>query len=418
MTGAVARSILLGAVVIALAGTLAGQYADGDTIIAGMTRTGTNPGVLLGVRPGGAMYTVSTFPGSFVPSGVLPTPDNQSLWIMGADILSSIPTGWVYRMAPDGTFVSVSTIQGFHPSALDVEPGGTAVVTDQAFSSVVRLSASGVTTLYSGFIGGLQCGAIDLNTGGLVTYETKSGTFYRLELNGPPSTLSLPTSAPPMNVGGLHSNPLTGDMLASAGRTLYGLTLAGTKPTLSQVWTSPSQLSLASIERDPRDGTFLVATNFITKPNPVLRIDPITSAVTTVAMPGIASVNGLTIAGSRYLSAATRPEVGKAFHLRLSSPTEPGNPYVAAVSFTFKPGFAVNGRTIHLNPDALFFYSVSNSGIFSRFQGSLSAKGEAFPQILIPSMKALSGVRFYAVALTIGKGGVSKISEPVGVTIH
>lgn len=418
--------LLLGVAVVTPTPSAAGQfhegdviagwnYDNGDVIVGGLVQ-GADPGIMLGVRPGGIVYTLSTFPSLFVPQCVAPTPDNRSLWIMGVDYSL---VGRIYRIAPDGTVVSEHDTQDFLPWMFEVEPGGTALAVDIGFSSVVRFrEGAGVTTLYSGMNGRLNGGAIDLGTGDFIACERRTGAVYRLSLSGRPSTVSVVSGLPSVMKVGLHSDPLTGNMLIGAGRTLFGLRLGMGVPVLTTVWHSSTTLDLESLDRDPRDGTFLAATHFPTQPDAVIRFDPVAATVTPVAKPGIDRVNTVTIAGGRHLSAADRPEVGKVFHLRLSSPTEPGSPYLTALSFGFTPGFQVNGRTIHLNPDPLFFYSLSDATVFVDFQGALDARGEAFPEFLIPPIKALQGIRFYAVSVTIQSGGVSTVSEPVGVTIR
>jgi hypothetical protein len=77
-----------------------------------------------------------------------------------------------------------------------------------------------------------------------------------------------------------------------------------------------------------------------------------------------------------------------------------------------------NGRPIHPNPDPSFFWSLSDPIGLVDFQGASIANGEAFPRFHIPPIKALRGVRFHAVSVTIGPGGPGTISEPVGVTVR
>jgi len=327
--------------------------------------------------------------------------------------------GRIYRIAPDGTVISEYDTDDFLPWMFEVEPGGTALAVDMGFSSVVRFSEGvGVTTLYSSTDWSLIGGAIDLNTGDFITCDGKTGAVYRLSLSGPPSTVSVVTGLPSVTKAGLHSDPWTGNVLIGAGRALFGMRPGTGTPVLSTVWHSPTQLNLQSLDRDPRDGTFLVATSFPAQPDAVLRFDPIALTLTTVAKPGIDRVNTVTIAGGRHLSAADRPAVGKVFHLKVSSPMEAGRPYLTALSFGCTPGFMANGRPIHLNPDPLFFYSLSDPIVFVDFQGALNARGEAFPEFRIPPIKALQGVRFHAVSATIGPGGLGTISEPVGVTVR
>jgi len=409
---------------VALAGPVVAQYQPGDTVFTGTITSSANLGQVLGIRPGGPVYTVKSIPGTFMPLAVQPTPDNQGLWVMG----SSLQAGEVVHIASDGTITSLYRSFGFYPNGFEVDEGGTAVATDMFFSSVVSYTQLGVTTLYSGFRGGMNGGAIDLNTGDFIAYENVSGALYRLPLHGTPSTLRLENGPTAARDSGMHSDPLTGDMLVAVGNSILALQF-GQPPVLTTLWSDVSTtLHLSRIDRDPLSETFLVAANFMAMPNPpnptpsptpyLFRFDPRTSAFTTIIKPGVAGVTAVAVAGSRHLSGVGYARIGTAFHLQVSVPAEPGNPYAVALSFSYKPGFVVQGRRIHLNVDPLLLLSLTNTGIFANFQGYLSTKGEAFPRIALPNLKGLQGQRFYAVAVTIGSGGFNVISEPLGVTIR
>ena len=74
---------------------IAGQYQPGD--VAGVGTTATSD-VLLGVQPGGTVYTIQTqmLGTLFSPQFVAPSPDNQSLWVLG----SSLYAGEAVQVAP------------------------------------------------------------------------------------------------------------------------------------------------------------------------------------------------------------------------------------------------------------------------------------------------------------------------------
>ena len=137
-----------------------------------------------------------------------------------------------------------------------------------------------------------------------------------------------------------------------------------------------------------------------------------------VQLPGT-TVQAVSVAGSRHLTAGNAAYPGQPLSLLVSSPAEPNAAYAVAASFGFRAGIPVgNGRRVNLDPDALFFSSITGTGIFTGFQGILNTRGEASFTMQIPPLKGLSGTRFFAAATTIVNGRFSVISEPVGITIE
>jgi len=418
--------IVAGLLVLVPAGAAAGQFTPGDLIVGCSTLSSLNPGALLGVTSQGKVYTVTPGP-AIIPMVVAPSPDNRTLWVTGYNPVSA--TGEGMQIAPDGTVTALfPPMTTFYPSAIEVDDGGTALICDAYQGGVCRYSQGKFTTLYGGFATGLDAAAIDIATGDLIVYEA-TGPLYRLPMHGPASTTQL-TSLQPLAFLGLHTDPRTGDMIASLGGTLYGFKL--TNPlTMSTLFTAATvTLQFGTIDRDPGNGVFLVPGTFLPVPPPppqvppppaahVFHFDSATAAFTTVANLGACCAGSVTIAGSRHLGGLGYAQVGSTYGLRVSFPGRHGFPYLVAVSLGFRAGIPTGtGRAVQLDPDPLFFYSLTNTGIFSGLQGILNAKGEAVATVALPGAPALRGQRFFAAAVTFSSGRVDRIADTIGITIR
>jgi len=103
----------------------------------------------------------------------------------------------------------------------------------------------------------------------------------------------------------------------------------------------------------------------------------------------------------------------------VSSPSDAGDRYVTAVSFSLSAGIQFpTGHRLYLVPDLLFQLSLTSSGIFRNFQGTLNARGEGYPILDVPNLAGLRGARFYAAVATLNAQGIGLVSEPIGVTIR
>lgn len=102
--------------------------------------------------------------------------------------------------------------------------------------------------------------------------------------------------------------------------------------------------------------------------------------------------------------------------LRFSDPLGAGKPYVAAASFGSSPGIRIDSRTLPLNPDALFSFTVGGRPpIMTGYAGILDADGIASGQITFTGLPQLVGVRFFNAFIVIdpqAPSGMSTISNP------
>ena len=109
---------------------------------------------------------------------------------------------------------------------------------------------------------------------------------------------------------------------------------------------------------------------------------------------------------------------GAAYGIDVGLYSESGRSYQAAASFGCLCGIATPWGRIPLDPDPLFFLSVSSPAGFRNFAGALSRSGTARMTVQIPKIGALRGQRFFVAALTFDASGIRRISEPLGVTIR
>ena len=411
-------ALLLGLALCLAGAPAAAQYAPGDTVVTDLTTMGSS-WPLWGITPQGKIYTVSASLPLFAWS-IAPAPDNRSLWVSGIG-LNGLTTSTV---APDGTLTHLNIDSRNLFSCIDVDGGGNVILGNMVYPDILKYAGKTFTTLFTGApLKTISGGGIDLFTGDLVLADTTA--VYRANLTGQTRVSTVLASVPSVTTAaGLHDDPETGTLVGSWGTGLYRLAL-GTPAVLTTLWAGSSLETFGALDRDPYDGWYVIpgaAVSISSRSSTVYRFDARTSTLTTLATfsgSHRASPLAATVAGSRHLCAGNEARPGQAFTLMVSSPNEPGAAYVMAASFGFGPGIPLGqGRKVFLSPDALFYYSLQNTGIFSGFQGLIGPKGEAIASLRIPNLPQLSGLRFFAAAVTINQNQISVISDTLGVTIH
>ncbi len=343
----------------------------------------------------------------------------QSLYAPGDLIVGTADTAW----------------QRFRVLGLDVDGSGNAFVAQaypRSHASVLKIGPTSSITLYNVPQVAMCVGAgIDLRSGDWIFSGASSclpGFFMLLR-----ATLRAPYSVSALT--GFSTRPVPGSfvfprhdpetdtflLFHSSGRIEnVSLGSPGAVTTVHQGQPLGNWTLFPS--RDPGDGRFVIPTYndpVSAFPPRIFRFDAANKSFQTVTMPASTLPTSATVAGSRHLCGLNEVWPGKAFKMLVSSPAEPGARYIVALGLDFHPGFRLaDGRKIHLNPDPLFFWSLSNFGPFSGFQGTLDAKGEASATFVVPAIWALSGMRFYAAAVTLVNHRISVISAPLGVTIQ
>jgi len=117
------------------------------------------------------------------------------------------------------------------------------------------------------------------------------------------------------------------------------------------------------------------------------------------------------------------PHPGSSRPLQLCAPNQPNAAYVMAASFSSTNGIALGcGRVLPLDEDLLLAASISGSHTFPGFIGTLDNLGQTVaPQIVLPPLPSLVGIRFQLAAVTIDPTapcGIGDISAAVSVVIE
>ncbi|MBN2490270.1 MAG: hypothetical protein JXQ29_05420 [Planctomycetes bacterium] len=374
------------------------------------------------------------------------------------------------------TLAVLSSLNSYGPMAAG--PGdGSALVLALAQTAVPRtylwrVDTSGVNTLSSFFIFPMSAAAIDLDDAGdlvlLTRWNGSQNGLYRAPLVGA-TTLS-PVALWPKGAAepvAFAEQVDTGNwwILDQAG--VLHLVARGGGAVLSLAHTSTTSLRAGNLAEDPLTGDVLLASEWS-----LLRYEPVISKLTTVFFPGMPQggtealglhfdqqsrgwlfsnwmgfgpgmfgfvhefdaklstivrstalgtprrPDNLLAAWGRAFTAASAPEVGKTYALKLLSPADASQAYRAALAFSSRPGLATPLGPIPLTPDSLFFLSLSGAPIFRGFAGALDPRGEAALAIDIPNLGALRGLRCVAAAVAADAQGLRRILGPHGFTLR
>jgi len=399
------------AVILTGAGVLSAQFAPGDAVV-GVADTTHH---LLVVKPNGSWSTLVTLP--FGPMwDLIPSADNRNVWLASFGAANG-----VFDVAPTGVVTTMIALTGQESPATLILDGNGDLYISGTSTMVLKHSLNKTSTLVTGIHGALFGSAIDLNTGDLLltvgngvvrvpTYGTPGWSWLRQDASG--------SMAP----HGACYDPANNWLIETRNNQIVRYDLSALKFVTPTPTLPVTPNDCGHVARDPATGEFLVTGYHQTNGSLLFRYDATANAITTMIVmqhAAQASFGGsVALVGSRHLSTFAPAGPGSTLFLRVSSPNEPGQVYVAALSFGHRPGITVGGRTIYLNPDPLFFASILAGGIFQNFVGVLDARGEGLPSLQIPKIAGLSGLRFYAAAITIAQNAISVVSNPIVITIQ
>ncbi len=113
--------------------------------------------------------------------------------------------------------------------------------------------------------------------------------------------------------------------------------------------------------------------------------------------------------------------VGSPLTVTLSSPLEPGLPYICGFSAGTSPGIPLpDGRIVPLANDFLLMLSTDPlNPVFLNTNGTLDGTGSATVTALVPPDPSLSGFTAYAGFVTVGSPSiVSAVSAPLAITVQ
>jgi len=117
------------------------------------------------------------------------------------------------------------------------------------------------------------------------------------------------------------------------------------------------------------------------------------------------------------LAPVDRPRLGTVFAILLSAPEDAAAVYVAGASTGYTPGLELTGRYIPLNPDQLFFLSLTTPAIFLDFAGTLDGAGGATIRMAIPAEPVLVGWNLYVAFVTQRSMAPPGVSEALRLVI-
>jgi hypothetical protein len=113
------------------------------------------------------------------------------------------------------------------------------------------------------------------------------------------------------------------------------------------------------------------------------------------------------------------PRIGTTLNLAIR--VEPNAIYQAACSLARTPGIPLpGGGTLNLAPDTKFTLSVTPGGlgIFNNFAGAADALGRATPNIALPNIGTLAGLKLYFGYIGITGSTITTISQSLGIVLQ
>lgn len=244
---------------------------------------------------------------------------------------------------------------------------------------------------------------------GLATFLTRNGTVIR-------------TVGSLAFLSGLDWSPWTGDVIASAFGSLIRLPRAGGQTPLgSGALPLVTTNGVEVLEQNTLNREQFLAVDYGSD-NTYLSLVDGAGNVSTLNGGRFAPVDCEVVRG-RPLWTANRWLVGNTGRMHLTfGPARAGDSYQVAMSSAHRPGLPLGPRTLHLAIDPLFLLTARNlaPALFQNFSGTLDGNGRATPapQVAIPQLTGLRGVRVFAGAVAYNAGGISAVSNCWGTTIQ
>jgi len=120
------------------------------------------------------------------------------------------------------------------------------------------------------------------------------------------------------------------------------------------------------------------------------------------------------------IAALDSPKIGTNLRLRAHDPAASNNVYLMFTALGWKPGLRIDNRRLYLNPDPLFFLSISLPSVFQRFVGALDSSGSATATFAIPNDRLLIGVSLWSACVTLDSkapSGILGVSNTVELVL-
>jgi len=381
-----------------LVGVASAQVAlPGDFIVASY-RTGGD--AVYAITPNTNTYrTIGTVVTSNQIRGVLIGANNTDYYVAaGTNVFKMTPSGVVTTVLPPLPTGSVWN---------DLDETGELLIGTYASGGLLRLNpmTATLTTVSGGFHP--NCFCLDRDTGDIVVGNWTSKNVMRVKRDGTVTTV-VSSFASPYAADFLSP---TGHILISSSSMILRLDALNTLTTFATgtgLVKSLAVLANGNVAAGPHGTT----------------IDLYDSNGTKIGTPyNGASLTKLcmVVEDEHNLWGLNTPTAGASFNVSIRFARHPGKPYVAAASFSPRPGIPVDARVVPLTPDSLFALSVTIPQIFVNFAGILDPNGRATPYVLLPNIAGLKGLRIYLAAVVVdpkAPSAIAQISEQYGVTIQ
>ncbi|MBN2489879.1 MAG: hypothetical protein JXQ29_03405 [Planctomycetes bacterium] len=113
--------------------------------------------------------------------------------------------------------------------------------------------------------------------------------------------------------------------------------------------------------------------------------------------------------GLPRVEASDTVAVGKTLAIAWTATASPGRVYQAGASLAEGMGFVLGSRYLPIRLDQLFWLSLANPVLFSKFSGVLDPGGTAAGGVTIPAVPMLAGIDFYLAFVTVWPAAPSGI---------
>jgi hypothetical protein len=425
------RYSLLCLILILFLGAFAIAQNDGDAVLAMWSARTT---YLVGVTAGGVVTTITSWPNTVLPDGLVASPANDGALLVARTLVPfSVHLLKFQNPAGVSTLATLSTTFPSTPSIL-VDAGGDLLILNETGHDrgVYRMPGQGgpTTTVAHNSLNANFTTAFAMTeepvSGDLVVLDVNR-SLHRIDRTGKITTIrfTLPPTGvlPPMN-SSVHADFRTGLLYFTYSTYFFG----GLDPNTGAMTTILQPMSVFQsryygLDNNPFGNGYymtVLAISPLASGSHLMRYDPQNATLSTVsASLPTGNLGDVLTWRSRILGGMNRPARGMAYRVRMFVPSEAGRAYLAGAALGFIPGIPLGGgRWVPLNADPLFYLSMLTPSLFAGFQGTLSGLGAAILTVNIPQVPHLHGFRFFLAAVTYDARGARVISEPLGVTIE
>jgi len=390
---------------------------------------------VLTAKRGGQPSTLQVLPSQLTYGPMVNGQGDGSVLLLGG-LPTAVPRTVVLRADPNGlTTLSTFTVFPIGFADMDLDDAGDLLVLTRYNGSqngIYSAPVSGATTFtrqVAAWPPSVTAEPIAftprLDTGDWWVLDQSGAVHLLLQRGGAVLSLMPGTPLTSLARGDLVEDPLTGDVLITAGFHVLRLNPATRAvTTVYRLGVPQGGAEAMGLHFDQFSRGFFFTTwmGFGPAPNALGYVHELDALATTIvrstALGSPRRPENAVAAWGRAFTPATPPAVGTRYQLKLQSRLEAVKPYQVAVAFTPRPGIPTPKGLIPLTPDPLFFLSISGVPLFRGFAGVLGLQGTATVGIDIPGVSGLRGVHLVMAAVVFDQTGLLRILGPHGFTIR